>query len=213
MENTPKNRMVKNGVLISVLIISIIVIGISFSYAFYTAGIVGNSKINQNSAAKLNVTTTLTSTNAISAAELALIDSSEYLTKAEKVSFSVTNNNDSTIKAKYTIKLEELSLSKNLFSKYFKWALVINGGLENEKVFTGDFADESISLEGNSDTTMVTNLSKILITDEEALLLDINATDSIEFYIWLENDPILDQLYLINGNFSGKLSLDAVPSR
>lgn len=126
--------------------------------------------------------------------------------------FSVTNNSTSEVNANYTIELVEMSMTRNLSSKYFKWALVINPGAD-EQVITGDFLDTSIGTEGNNNTTEVTGLTKTLISTEDALPLNIGATDNIEFYIWLENDDIVDQLYLTNGDFSAKLSLNAFPVR
>lgn len=208
-----KNGYAKNIMFISVFVISIIVIGISVSYSFYSALIKGGSDITGSTAAKMDVTTTLNTTAAINAAKLSMIDAGEYLTKAEKVRFSVTNGTTSNVKAKYTVQLVDMSLSKNLASKYFKWTLIVNAGTSTEKSFTGNFADTTIAPEGTSDTTVVNNLSKTLITDENAITLDIGATDNIDFYIWLENDPVLDQLYLTNGNFTGKLNLNATPTK
>ena len=145
--------------------------------------------------------------------EQGYIRGGKYEDNAEKVSFSVTNSASSGAKAKYTIDLVEMSITKNLASKYFKWALVVNPDGDNRQVFTGDFADESIGSEGNSDTTLVEGLTKTLLDEEHALILDIGATDNLDFYIWLENDDSVDQLYLTNGDFSGKLSMNAVPTR
>ena len=77
-----------------------------------------------------------------------------------------------------------MSLTKNLASKYFKWTLMVDG----VAVASGDFADSSIADEGTSDTTVVSDLTKVLIPEEEAITLDIGATDNLVFYIWLEND-------------------------
>ena len=79
-----------------------------------------------------------------------------------------------------------MSLSKNLFSKYFKWKLIINEGTATEKEFTGTFADETLASEGTEDNTELTDLTKILVSDEQALTLDVGQTDDIKFYIWLE---------------------------
>ena len=76
---------------------------------------------------------------------------------------------------------------------------------------TGSFQDLSLADEGNSDTSTVTIGSKVLIADENARSLSIGATDTITLYLWLENDDNVDQLYLTNGTFSGKLSLNATP--
>ncbi|HIR74873.1 TPA: hypothetical protein IAB95_05195 [Candidatus Ventrenecus avicola] len=204
-----KKSFVKNTVLISVLVVSIIVIGISLSFAYFTMSIQGSSDTGNNQAAILNVTTTLTTADAINATSLAIIDGSEYLTKAESIEFTVTNNTDSNVNALYTINMTDITISKNMLSQYFKWALVINSDTGN--AITGSFQDLSLADEGNTDTSTVTIGSKVLIADENARSLSIGATDTITLYLWLENDNNVDQLYLTNGTFSGKLSLNATP--
>ena len=204
-----KKSFVKNTVLISVLVVSIIVIGISLSFAYFTMSIQGSSDTGNNQAAILNVTTTLTTADAINATSLAIIDGSEYLTKAESIEFTVTNNTDSNVNALYTINMTDITISKNMLSQYFKWALVINSDTGN--AITGSFQDLSLADEGNTDTSTVTIGSKVLIADENARSLSIGATDTITLYLWLENDDNVDQLYLTNGTFSGKLSLNATP--
>lgn len=199
--------------IVIIFVISIVVLGVSLSYSYFNVNVEGSKNIPANQTPQFNVTTTLDSVNTINAAQLALINSENYENEAEKVSFAVTNSSTSEVKAKYTINLEEMTISKNLASKYFKWALVINGESDSKQIFSGDFADANIAVEGNSDTTTVGNLSKVLINDENAIVLDIGKTDSLVFYIWLENDDTVDQLYLTNGTFSGKLSMSAVPTR
>ena len=199
----------KYTVIVIIFVLSIVVFGVSVSYSFFSINVEGDNNVTPSQTAHFEVTSTINDAPAINAAELALIDSANYQTEAQKVEFSVTNSSTSDAKAKYTIELVEMSLTKNLASKYFKWALVVDGST----VETGDFADSSIAPEGTSDTTVVSNLSKALISEEDAITLDIGATDDLVFYIWLENDDSVDQIYLTNGDFSGKLSMKAVPTR
>ena len=117
MEKKSKNKAVKSGIFIAVFVLSIMIIGVSVSYAYFSANVVGSSDTGENQAAKLNVTTTLTSGGAINATSLAIIDGSEYLTKAEHFEFTVTNNTDSTVRAKYAINLTDITISKNIFHK------------------------------------------------------------------------------------------------
>ena len=196
-------------VIVLVFVISIMVFGVSVSYSFFNLQVSGSADTGRNETPPFEVTTTLNDASIIDSAELALIDGADYLTKAESVSFSVTNSPSSAVSAKYTIDLVEMSLSKNLASKYFKWAIVVNG----TETYTGDFVDESVSTEPSSDTEVVSDLTKTLIGEEEAITLNVGETDNLVFYIWLENDDVVDQLYLTNGDFSGKLSMSAVPTR
>ena len=195
------------------IIVGIVLLGVGGSYAVYNANITGQRNLNQTTAATLNVTSSLTGSNTtINTDDLGLIEASEYETKGETLTFTVTNQNTSTIPAKYTINITDMSLSKNLFSQYFKWAIKVNGTL----VATGDFADASKVQEGytlqNGDTPL-TGLTKPLLTSSQARSLAIGATDTIILYVWLENSSSVDQLYLTNGTFSGKLSVDAVPNK
>lgn len=195
------------------IIVGIILLGVGASYAVYTANISGQRNLNQTTAATLNVTSSLTGSNTtINTDDLGLIDASEYETKAETLTFTVTNQNTSTIPAKYTINITDMSLSKNLFSQYFKWAIKVNDTL----VANGNFADASKVSEGytlQTGDTPLTGLTKPLLTSNQARSLAIGATDTIILYVWLENDSNVDQLYLTNGTFSGKLSVDAVPNK
>ena len=211
MEKKSKNNAVKSGIFIAVFVLSIMILGVSVSYAYFSANIVGSSDTDENQVGNFNVTTTLTSGGTIHATSLAIIDGSEYLTKAESIGFTVTNTAESTVRAKYAIHLTDITISKNILSKYFKWAIVVNS--DTSHAITGDFQDTSLVAEGTSDTTTVTIDSKVLVSEEEALELDIGATDTLTFYLWLENDDSVDQLYLTNGNMTAKLSLDAFPVR
>lgn len=204
-----KKDIYKSVSFMCMFVLLIVVAGITISYAYYTLNMRGSTTTDTNQAANLNITTTLTGATAINTSNLVLIDGTD-LSKAEKVSFSVTNNTDSTVDAKYTINLIDMSLTQNLFSKYFKWALVINGDTTNKIV--GDFQDETGSIqEGETSTTSQTVATKSLITEENALSLAIGATDTIDFYIWLQDDDNVNQIYLTSGTFSSKLSLNAFP--
>ena len=195
----------------SILVCSIAIIGLSLTYAYFEATYTGSENVLGNKAATLNVTSNLGTVSAITGSELSLIESTEVNAKARKVEFTVSNTN-SNIKAKYTIKLINYSLTKNLSSQYFKWKLDVktnNGG--NAQTFNGNFLDAGIATEGTKDTTVVSGQTKILVNDTNAIELDINETDTVDFYIWLENAANVNQLYLTNGSFSGKLSIEAFP--
>ncbi len=244
MKNIDNIVQIRNySIRVIVFVISIMTIGISVSYAYFTANFTGENNIPINTASVLNVTSNIDEAEPITSAELGLINKSDYKTKAEEVTFQITNHASSTgdlpneqastIKAKYTVKIVEMSLSKNLFSKYLKWALVKN----NEEVpfATGDFKDEQYNtqypegykIEANRSVDETTGMvtytpkeediisidTKELLTTDKAQVLEIGQTDTLHFYIWLENDPDQDQLYLTNGLFKGKLAVDAVPYR
>ena len=193
----------------SILVSSIIIIGLSLTYAYFETTYTGSENVTGNKAATLNVTTNLDTANVINATEIPLINSGDVESKAQKFTFTVTNNNNSTVKAKYSVKLSNYSISKNLQSKYFKWKLVINpSGSTPKSTATGTFANGSEPTSSAND--LVSNLNMNLISNVD---LTIGATDTLNFYIWLENDATTNQLYLNSGTFNGKISVTAVPSK
>ena len=71
----------------------------------------------------------------------------------------------------------------------------------------------TVDEEGNrtiSETDMVNVGTKELMAENEAILLKVGETHQLKFYLWLENDDKVDQLYLTDGQFEGKLSIEAV---
>lgn len=194
-----------------VVAISIVVIGVSFTYAYFTMRYSGKASVQENKAAIMDVTSTLTNATAINAIPMELIEASEVDTLAKKVEFSVTNEATSNVDVKYIVKLVDFSITKNLFSKYFKWRLVVNPG-ENQKVINGNFLGDNTAEPGN-DTTKLTDLTKDLVSEAEALPLKKSTTDHLVFYIWLENEESVDQLYLTNGSFNAKLQVEAFPTK
>ena len=198
-----------------IIVIAIVLIAFGLTYAYFSIGYGGNADVSGNRAAILNIDSTLKNASAINETEMSLISEDEIETEAKKVTFDVINQGTSTVDAKYIVKLIDYSITKNLSSKYFKWKLVVNPG-EVEQVFTGNFLqnpeDEGTKLTGD-DTDNLTGLSKVLVNEDEALTLNIGKTDHLVFYVWLENDEALNQIYLTSGEFRGKLSLEAFPTK
>lgn len=207
-----KKRDARSLVLGIIVIMLVITMGIGISYAFYMIGMTGRSDVSQSTAAVLNLTTTLEQVDRINTDKLQLteITNNNYAeVVTDKVTFTVTNESSSNVNGKYNLYLKELALTRNLSSQYFKWAAVVSG--TNSKIVTGNFLDTTnLGVEGNTNRIVVSNLTKTLIDDANALTLAPGQTDTVTFYIWLENANV-DQLYLTNGSFSGKLAIDAVP--
>ena len=151
-KNKSKSLMASKKLVISsfVVAISLVLIGVSLTYAYFTLMYRGQKTVGENSAAKLNISSTLENATAINEIQMNLISADEVEQKAKKVEFSVTNNGTSNIDAKYTVKLVDYSLTKNLSSEYFKWKLVVNG--DEAGAITGNFFDESIAPEGTTST-------------------------------------------------------------
>lgn len=198
----------------SILVVSIIIIAFSLTWAYFTVGDSGKAAINDNKTAILNVDSNLKNASAINETEMALITPENVESEAKKVTFDVTNQDTSNVNAKYIVKLVDYSITKNLSSEYFKWKLVVNPG-EDEQVFSGNFLQSDIpegtTLTGVEENDKVSGLEKELVSEEEALTLNVGESDNLVFYVWLENTQSNNQLYLTNGEFRGKLSLEAYP--
>ena len=201
-----KNHIIKIGI----LVVSIVTIGISMTYAFYTAKISGNSNFDNVKAAEFHITSTLADSTAISNMKMSLIDENEILKKADKVEFSVTNDSTSTVSGQYFVYLVNVNLTKNLYSKYFKWQLVRKTNLGESIIDSGDFENvirTDTPLEGESATAQTT-VDKITL-NKVALEIPKGTTDNLIFRLWLENDADINQVDLTNGSFSAKLKIEA----
>jgi len=185
MENNNKDGVYKS--LITLAILVPIILGLS--YAFFTNGSQG-SPSNVSGVADNFIINLVTPTNGyITASNVVLIKASEVATKAEKGTFSVVTGNNQNI-VKYSLGLTSLSVSSNLQHVDFKWSLVcIN---DSTKSVAGTFAGASTAQ----------------MTLKEELLIPGNATDEYELFIWLE-ETSQDQLALMGGSFSGKVTLTA----
>lgn len=207
-----KNEMKNHIIKIGVLVVSIVTIGISMTYAFYTAKISGNSEFDNVTAAEFHITSTLADSTAISNMKMSLIEPTNIAKSADKVEFSVTNSSTSTVSGQYYVYLINVKLTKNLYSKYFKWQLVRKTDLGESIIDSGNFEDVTRTdtpLEGESDIAETT-VDKISL-NKVALEIPKGTTDNLIFRLWLENDPDVNQVDLTNGAFEAKLKIEASP--
>ncbi len=214
MEAENKINSSKNLGRIFVLVVSLIVIGISGSYAYFTTNIMGKPTQSTISSGKFDVTSSLEGANAIKDLSLTLINAEEVATKAKKLEFTVVSTSHSTIDAKYDVFLRGISLSKNLYSADFKWELINKDCVEESCVLaSGDFStvertDQAVPEE---EPNVLTTVKDIQLTTE-SLLLNKDTTQNLIFRIWLQNDENRNQIELTNGSFEGKLALSVVPA-
>lgn len=193
---------------VMVLVVALIVLAVSVSYAFFTARITGTPIKTVVKAGNLKIDTNLESVSAINNLKIKLIDASAKETSAEKVSFYVKNATDSTVDAKYYIYLRDITLTKNLYSNYFKWELVKNGTVINSGTFAN--ATRTDTATSGEASNVSTTAADITLT-KDAITIAKNTNDNLIFRIWLENDAVANQIELTNGSFSGRLYLEAVP--
>lgn len=207
-KNEMKNHLIKIGV----LVVAIITIGISLSYAYYSANMSGESELPSTTAARLDLTSTLTDAQVINNAKLSLTNPSDVKTKAEKVEFAVQNANTSTVAGKYYVYLTDIKLTKNLYSEYFKWQLVRVTGSNESEIASGNFATAvrvGNMTEGEASNVLTT--AEDIGLNKVALQIPVNTTDNLIFRVWLENDENVNQVDLTNGSFQGKLKIEATP--
>ena len=202
-----------------VFVFSLIILGISLTYAYFTLQIEGEPTDSLIGTAKLEIESDLEGAEAINNLDLNLINATEKADKADE--FYLKNVSTGGISAEYFVYLVDVSLTKNLYSKYFKWELV-KKGTDNETVINqGTFEEQNIKRTGtkadDEDDRVSTTIEKVALNKKsetgelEGIILNNQAKDELIFRIWLENDENVDQISLTSGSFSGKLYFEAIP--
>lgn len=196
MENVEQKDNTKKRLILASLIIvmSIIIIGISVSYAYYLNTVEevnpGNQGTNITSG---ELTMNFTTERLINASGASLINDNDVLTEGDYTAFSVTLPADAdAATATYNLFLTELTISDNLKSPYVKWALYNGAG--TSEIASGDFAS----------ATTGTNLAL-----QNGISINKGETASYRLYIWLSNDPDVNQIELLNGSLSAKVGFRA----
>jgi len=176
-----------------IITVSLIIIGISMSYAYFANRV---EEVNpDNKGVKIvsgKLVMNFATTRSISKTAAGLINDSEITSKAEHTDFGVTLPSEANVaSAKYSIYLTDLNISNNLKSSYLKWSLYKSGA----EVASGNFKD------------IGTNTTLYL---KENITINKGSTDGYVLYIWLSNDPNNNQTELLNGSFSGKVGFRGV---
>lgn len=201
MENVEKskidsqNNMKKRIILSSLIIVmSIVIIGISLSYAYYLNTIQEINPSNQGTRVTSGeLTMNFTTTQYINANSAGLINDADVTSDADYTSFSVTlPSNSDAASATYSLYLTELTITNNLKSKYVKWALYNASG--TSRIATGTFENAATG----------TNL-----TLQDGISISRGETDSYRLYIWLSNDDNVNQIDLLDGSLSAKVGFRA----
>lgn len=201
----------KSGKYISrvmILVVSLIVLAFSGTYAYFTVNFTGETTTTTAKTGVFKVESSLERASAIKNSRMVLISENEKNSKAEKLEFTITSKSETTVDGKYNVYLQDIQLSKNMYSKYLKWELL----RENQIISSGDFADVSRKdTEQSNEEANANTIAEDFKLNENAISLTKKTTDHLIFRIWLENDPNVNQISLANGTFSGKLYIEAVP--
>lgn len=191
VENNAKKRLILASLII---VMSIIIIGLSLSYAYYLNQVVEVNPENQKaSITSGELTMNFATERVINAISAGLVSDTDILTEADYTQFSVTLPSTAKVdSATYTLYLTELTITDNLKSNYVKWALYDGNG--TSEITNGTFLNATTG----TDLTIDTGIS-----------ISKGETDSYRLYIWLSNDENVNQIDLLNGSLSAKVGFRA----
>lgn len=204
MENNVDNS--KKRVILGslIIVVSIVIIGLSLSYAYYINTIRETNADNQGaSLTSGNLSMDFTTSQNIKATSASLINDADILSEENNnyTAFSISFADDNTVsEATYNIYLTDISMTENFKSSYVKWALY---RANNTLVTQGDFSN--VTLNGTGSGTH--NASDITLASES--ITSVEGTKSYKLYIWLSNDPDNNQISLLNGSLSAKVGFRA----
>ena len=191
-----------------IIVVSIVIIGLSLSYAYYVNTIRETNADNQGaSLTSGNLSMDFTTSQNINATSASLINDADILSEENNnyTAFSISFAEDNTVsEATYNIYLTDISMTENFKSSYVKWALYrANNTANNTLVTQGDFSN--VTLDGTGSGTH--NASDITLASES--ITSVEGTKSYKLYIWLSNDPDNNQISLLNGSLSAKVGFRA----
>ena len=205
-ENTKDNT--KKRIILGSLIIvmSIVIIGLSISYAYYLNTIEEVNPENQGT----NITSGKLSMNfatsqSIKATAAGLIDDDDVLDPSNNnfTQFSVSFADDNSVdSATYNLYLTEISMTQNFKNEDVKWALYNSSDVQ---VANGNFSTATLSSTANDDGTY--NADNITLKND--ITISPGTTNSYKLYIWLSNDDQTNQIDLLNGTLNAKVGFRA----
>lgn len=187
-----------------IITMSIIIIGLSASYAYYVNKVeevnAGNQGISVTSG---ELTMNFATSQTITANAAGLVNDSDILTSADYTAFSITLPANSKVDAAlYSLYLTDTSMTSNFKSPYLKWALYS----ADTQVASGNFSNVNLSSTANADGTY--NVSDIALLDNVSI--SKGGTTSYKLYIWLSYDANALQNDLLEGTLSTKVGFRAV---
>ena len=205
MENkdNAKKRIILGSLII---VVSIIIIGVSISYAYYLNTVEEVNPDSQivNFGSSGELVMNLTTEQLIEANAADLINDADVLSSDDYTAFRITLPEDAvSASANYNLYLTDIKMTNNFKSEYVKWALYSS---TNEQLATGTFNDAILSETANGDGTY--NAENITVLSN----LNINRGDTVSYKldIWLSNDPDNKQNDLLEGTLSTKVGFRAV---
>ena len=208
VKDNTKKRIILGSLII---VMSVVIIGISISYAYYlnVIDVTGDQGTNLTSG-NLSMSFATDNDQYINATSASLINDSEVTDESNNdyTQFTISFASGNTAsEAYYNIYLTDITMTQNLKSSYVKWALYETGNLTTP-VATGTFNDAVLSDTANEDKTY--NADDILLTTSSLTTSD--TAKSYRLYIWLSNDPDYNQISLLDGKLNVTVGFRATTS-
>ena len=176
------------------VILLLIVVSITGSYAWYTASVTNDGPVYTNVITAGSLKMGFENSQYFNATDMIIIGTDEIEEKAEKSIFDVRNTGN--LNASYDLYFDT-TITNNLISSDFKWELLVDGTTYSSGTFG------NITANATSPTTAsfkLTNTPLTLAPDE---------VDSCVFRVWLQETD-QNQISLTDGTMSGKVSITAV---
>lgn len=185
------NDLKKHLVLYISIVVVLICIVFTASYAYFIANIRNNGKETNVVAGAIDLD--FTTSNYINLESMNLIEAEDVDSKAPHTDFKVKHKATSNVDLKYQLYLTDVKISDNFKSKYLKWQLLKEG----KELYSGDFQNT------------ISDQDMLLTTNPQDLTVSQTNGDSYVLRIWLENDPNVNQIDLTNGELTAKVKVVA----
>lgn len=195
-----------------ILVIALMVIAFSGTYAYFTNNFIGKPSTTTVTSGVFKVTSSLENASAIRNRRMVLIhvndtqDQREEL--ADRLTFTVTSTEESTVDGEFNLYLKDIKLTKNLYTKYLKWELLSDGTIIDSGSFENVERTDT-AVEGEEEKA-ITDVKEFQL-NTNALSLPKNTTQTYTFRMYLLDDPNRNQIELTDGSFNGRIYLEAVP--
>lgn len=181
-----------------IVVISIMIIGISFSYAYFVNEIEevqpSENKGISVTSGRLTMNFATLSDQYINANAATLINDADVLSSDMHTDFSITLPSDASVdSANYELYLKDVNITDNFKSEYVKWALYTAADTTTP-VAAGDFRGA------------VTGEKLPL---KSGLTVSQGNTVSYKLYVWLSNAPSVKQNSLLGGKLTAKVGFTA----
>lgn len=175
-----------------ILTLSLVIIGVSTSYAYFTNGVVEENAGNQGvsvTSDRLKMTFATENNKYIKASAATLMEEATVTSGTNYTEFKIEIPSDATIASgSYSVYLTDITMTENFKSADLKWALFSG----DSKVANGDFSGVTITGGKASDVPLISgNISK-------------GAPVTYKLFVWLQRTDA-NQNNLLNGSLSARV--------